>query len=118
MPQIAPCVPTANSAIVERSKGLVTLGTSVISVLRNGKTRIRSVPQVTIALLASSSRSGVLKPSTTRAPVLEMYPSARHAKLATTVWIMIVFRVFVPKVTSALRRPKSRFHAGKAPIIP
>ena len=118
MPQIAPYVLTDNSAIAVRYKELVMLGTSVISVLKNGRTKIRYVPRVTIAQLAPSSRLGVLQPFTTLALVPEMYHSARHAKLVTTVLIMIVFRVFVPKVTSALRKPKSRFHVGKVLIIP
>jgi hypothetical protein len=113
---IALAVLMENTATKDSFKVIAMQDTSVISELLPGKMKTRSAKRVTTVLQAVYFQLDVLRLCTGLVPVLETSHTAHLVKLDTTALIMIVFPVYVPKVTSVPRRPRSQFHAGRVSI--
>jgi len=94
------------------------LDTSVISEPPHIVIMTRFARLVTTAPLELSCQSDAQRLSTTLALVLLTFPSANLVRLDTTALITTQYRVFAPRATSAQRRPKNQFPAGKEPTIP
>lgn len=110
-------VQMANTVTVVSFKVSATQVTGVTLVQLPSVTHQRSVRLVTIAqrVLIFQSDAQRLFTSQELAPL--MFHTANHVKQATTALIMTVFLEFVQRATSVEKRPKSLFHASRAPTI-